>query len=610
MISSAGPRSGGAPAGRKAIPDRALLRPAWALGLALVLALQWLAIERQSLTGDEAYHLLAGHQALRYGANLLNWEHPPLAKLVGALPTLEGPPLAPPLRVERALPAIALVHRDAGRLESLTTSGRWLMAAVFALPLLVASAALGHHFGGPWAGLLLALTLGLAFPFVPFLGMILTDAPFALAALLTLLAAIGFVASPGVAGAVLLGLAFGLALVTKFTAVLMVPTLLAAFAWVAAAERDRRWARLAGEAAVAVLGALAVVWTVYAVANRAAPPAALRETAAAYAGGRGTLVVGDRLLPARAALTELAVDVPGAGQWLTGLLGVRAQNELGVYPCYAFGRIRADGFRWYFPAVVLLKTPIALLVAAAAGVLLGRPRRGRAPRSLLRPDVTLVVVTAVVYAAAAVSSSYNIGGVRHLLPVAPLLLLPLAVWLARRPRAGLVVVAVLAAESFALVPVWLAATNTWWLGERNPARLALSHGDLEYRQSFETLAAEAEQRGLHELRVLYPGLQPEVLRPYLPDADLVEPGEPTTPGWYAVSALVEQFVPAILHAEPGAMGDEEGLRQLALGYRPLWRRVRRGEDHGWIAGTFHLYRLTGRETPTRRPAGPAPGGPR
>ena len=26
-------------------------------------------------------------------------------------------------------------------------------------------------------------------------------------------------------------------------------------------------------------------------------------------------------------------------------------------------------------------------------------------------------------------------------------------------------------------------------------------------------------------------------------------------------------------------------------WEPLWRKVARGEDHGYVAGTFHLYRL-------------------
>ncbi len=574
---------------RAAARDPRLLAGAAGIGLALVLVLQFLAIQGQSLTGDEAHHLLAGHQALRYGANLLNWEHPPLAKLVGALPTLREAPLLPPLRVEQALPAMASLYRDRDRLQRITIAGRGAMLIVFGLPLLVACAALGRHFGGAWAGLLLALMLGLAFPFVPFLAMVLTDAPVALAAQLTLLAAIGYATSPSPRRAALGGLALGLGLVTKFTAVLLLPTAVVAFSY-AVATRKRGWLRLVLEPAIAVLVALAVVGSVYAAANRAATARSLRATAAAYSEGRGTLMVGERLRGAEPWLVELAARVPAAGEWLTGLLGVRAQSAIGVYQCYLFGRVDSGGFRWYFPAVIALKTPLAILVTAAA-LAASRWRAGAVRIPRLRADAVLVVVTVVVYLGAAIGSSYDIGGVRHLLPIAPMLLLPLAVALARRPWLGLGLVAALAIESLALSPLWLAATNTWWLGDRNPARFAFSHGDLEYRQSFVALATAARERGARGLRVLYPGLPAEALHAYLPAAELIGPGAATPPGWYAVSVLVEQFVPAILRAQPAALGDASGLRRLARGYRPLWRRVRRGEDHGWVAGTFHLYRL-------------------
>ena len=72
--------------------------------LSVVIGLQLWAIGAQSLSGDGAYHLLAGHQALRYGQNLLNLEHPPLVKLLVSTPLLlEDEPLAPPLVVEQAL---------------------------------------------------------------------------------------------------------------------------------------------------------------------------------------------------------------------------------------------------------------------------------------------------------------------------------------------------------------------------------------------------------------------------------------------------------------------------------------------------------------------------
>ena len=40
---------------------------------------------------------------------------------------------------------------------------------------------------------------------------------------------------------------------------------------------------------------------------------------------------------------------PRLAQWVTGFLGVRIQNRIGVYPSFAFGEVRSAG-RWWWPA--------------------------------------------------------------------------------------------------------------------------------------------------------------------------------------------------------------------------------------------------------------------
>jgi len=214
------------------------------------------------------------------------------------------------------------------------------------------------------------------------------------------------------------------------------------------------------------------------------------------------------------------------------------------------------------------------------------------------PPPLLLALTAAVYLLAAVTSNYNLG-VRHLLPIMPFLFLPLAVWLARRPRAATAVLALLAFEAVVLTPRWMSQTNTWWLGARNPTRFALSAGDLEYRQSLVQLARWARAHDVERLKVLYPALGQPVIRMYLPDARLLGPGDRLEPGWYAVDVTVEQLVPALRAADPGDVWDGADLHRAAEQWWPFWQAlVARGEDHGWVAGTFHVYRLP--------PAGPVP----
>lgn len=573
----------------------ALLAVACAL---LAVGLQIVAIHAHSLTGDGAHHLLAGHQALRYGQNRLNLEHPPLVKLVAALPlAVAAQPLAPPLRVEQALGMINTIHEQPVLLRRGTITGRYLVLLAFGLPFLAACYGLGRHFGGPGAGVVLAAMVAFSACSLANLTILQTDTALALAYGLTLLAAFRYRRAPTLDSALLLGSAFGLGLAVKHSALLLLPTLLLALLPSAWAEGRRR----SGHLLAAGLMALALLHLTYAAANLAYRSAEGRETIRSYSHNQGTVTVHDRLRAAEPWLLRLEAFDPYLAQWLTGLLGVRAQNAIGPYPSYAFGTVRSDGRWWYFPALLLVKVPLPVLVAgllALVAVLRRRPAAASGRASPWRRDGWLVAVTAGVYLLGAMASRYNLG-VRHLLPVLPFLFLPIALVAARRRWSAALLVGALALEAVLLTPLWMSATNTWWLGAHNPSRFALGAGNLEFRQNFVQLARAAEQRQLHGLRVLYPTLDERVVRAYLPDARLAVPGDPVVPGWYAVNVTVEQFIPALLRASPATLYDYAGLHRLAERWLPFWQQVATGRDEGYVAATFHLYHV-GAEDPLDR----------
>lgn len=550
----------------------------------LAIGLQIAAIHSQSLSGDGAYHLLAGHQALRYGQNTVNFEHPPLVKLVVALPLLfDSEPLDDPVRVDEALARANRVYGKAELVRRATVRGRYVALLVFVLPFLAACYFVGRRFADPRTGLVLALMTALSLSVLPYLTILQTDTAVALAFLATLLAAARFLECPSTGRAALLGLAAGFALAVKFSGLLLGPTVLLAVA-LAKTSRLRRLGRLALAGAVA----LATLEAVYLAANLDYDAELGRETIRVYCANRGTLAVDDRMASWEETLLSVERADPRLAQWLTGLAGIRIQNAIGVYPSYAFGEVRSGGRWWYFPAVLAVKTPLAILVAAAftAAACFSRRRKRGGGSSWALPGLTVAV-----YLAASVTSSYNLS-VRHLLPILPLLYLPVARFVASRKWWAEVLVGALAVESMVLAPLWMSATNTWWLGEVNPTRFALGAGNLEYRQNFIQLARYAESNDLDPLNVLYPALPDEVLRPYLPEARLKRPGQDLEPGWYAVNVTVEQLVPALLAARPEDVYRYRELRRGAEAWHPFWRAVvERGQDHGWVAGTFHLYRL-------------------
>jgi Dolichyl-phosphate-mannose-protein mannosyltransferase len=611
-------------------------------GVAAVLALQGLAVARQSVTSDESFHLLAGTQADRYGRNGLNLEHPPLVKMIAALPlatTAAVPRLVAP---EAHEPPLAAIYAEPAAEARARLGGRTLAAAVFGIPFLAVAFLLGREVGGGAAGLCLALALGLSFCVFPYLPLVYMDTAAALGVGLTLWTAGRLLRRPDLASALALGLALGLALASKFTGLLALPVAAAALLLTPAPGRrawPEAWRRLLG-AAVVALAAWGLVEITYAAANRRYDSAFGRETIRRYCENRASMIVGDRLRSWEPYLLALERHDPRAAQWLTGLAATRAQNAIGTYPACNFGTTHSRGRWWYYPVLLLARTPIVLLAATAAALataLAARRRRkervgdrgegtagaaeGQGPVSgaataadapaaafdavVRRRFVALLASTAGIFLLVAVTSNYN-AGLRHLLPVLPILYLPAALWLARRPRVAAVAFAALLVESLALAPTWISPTNTWWLGRRDPMRFALSTDNCYYHQNLIALGEAAERRALRPLFVLDPALGAPQLDRYLgPGVALPPERSPLPAGWYAVGAAAEVCVPAILRSSPDEMYGYPRYRAIALRWLPATVTVTvagAGEDHGYVAHTFHLYRLA-------RPALPDPAAP-
>jgi hypothetical protein len=645
-------RGGDAPAGR-------FWRVAALAGALAILLLQGLAVTRQSLTSDEIFHAIAGDQADRYGQNGLNLEHPPLVKMVAALSLLSTPrPVAPLAQATSAKPIL-----DAPGTEArVRLGGRTLAAAAFGIPFLIVAFFLGRAAGGPAAGITLALLLGLNFCVFPYLSLLYTDTAAALGLGIVLLAAAGFLRRPNTRSAILLGLGLGFAIASKFTGLLAMPAV--AGALVLAPVRFRAWTqtwrRLLCGAVIAIV-AWGVVEVGYGIANRNYQAAFGRETIQRYCENHASMIVGDRLKPFEHRLLSLETRDPRAAQWLTGLLATMAQNSIGTYPACNFGKMHSRGYWWYFPVLLLARTPLVLLLAsaaaAAATVLARRRRRARrvgagavetigaagaeergaaaergetaerretaerdgtaeggggaatergeadaATAVRRRGFVALLFLTAGVYLLVAMTSNYN-AGLRHLLPILPILYLPAALWAARRPRAAMALFTALLVESLALAPTWISETNSWWLGRRNPMRFALSTDNCYYHQNLIALREVVERQALHPFFVLDPAIGGPQLERYLGQGVALTPEQTPLPaGWYAIGAAAEVCVPAILRSSAQEMYGYPRYLSIAERWQPAPAAVaQQGEDLGYVASTFHLYRLAKPAVPAAPP---------
>lgn len=207
-----------------------------------------------------------------------------------------------------------------------------------------------------WVGLLPAhlATIGIALDpnLVAHGSVATTEMPYALAVLLVLGVALAFLERTDAKRAALLGLALAFAFTAKFTAFLLLPGL-AVLPLLAPAPRAVRTARMLRFTVVIVAVAWLAVSASYLFVGFGAPMA--------EAPWKSTPL---RALAAAAPGLRLPVPL----DFVTGIdICIAHERERG-WPVMLFGRRFPDGVWFYFLALWALKTPLALLLAEAAGL--------------------------------------------------------------------------------------------------------------------------------------------------------------------------------------------------------------------------------------------------
>jgi hypothetical protein len=385
---------------------------------------------QKSLTFDEPLHIYAGYSYLRWRDFRVNPEHPPLAKVLAALPLLALK--VDPTSITRAERDFVQQRKEYGWIlaDHLFMSNDDAESLFFYAKLvMIGLAATLGIFVFLWARALYGLAAGIValavYCFDPNVlahsSIVHTDMPFALC----FFAGTYFFwrTSNRFTWINLLctALFFALSSVTKFSFIVILPVwavlgIIRAFSsnpqqsQITSPELvDRvssKLVLLALVLATAVIMAYVVVWTAYGFRFDAV-------------GQQKEQMLVDRLLSKQSWLSPLLVLnsqyflLPEA--WVYGLLDTFKDLDRSSY---LFGEISKDGSWLYFPIAFTVKTPLPtlLLINAALGFLLFRRRAHRGDIFLLLPVFIFFFV--------AVWSRLNIG-VRHILPIYPFLF----VWL-------------------------------------------------------------------------------------------------------------------------------------------------------------------------------------
>ncbi len=491
-----------------------------AFGILLLIVLALLRVAstypRLSHTADEPAHLACGLEWWERGAYTYEPQHPPLARIAAATgPYFAGRRL-PPGEIERLERHAAgtdlnrytaasgftesglelLLARGYSYLDTLTLA-RLGVLPFFAL-LLAAVAVWAWPISRTHA--LLAVLLASTTPMLlGHAGLATTDMAFTAFAVAGLAAFHFWLEKPGWKTAAWLGATWGMAFLSKFSALLFLPVGAAAvwLTWFFVDTRLPRpplfsatnWTRRAGTLAGAAAAAFLLTWSMY------------RFSAAPLAGPESRphaevdLVFG-KSGPMHSLAYYLieSVSIP-APEALHGLLAVLHHSAEG-HKSYFLGEYGAGGWLLFFPVLLLVKTPIPILLLSAVGT--GLAVRGRAWRALA-PLAAAVAIVAV-----SLPATINIGS-RHVLPVYALLCLSAsyAVPILWRRKAGKAAVAALLSWHLiggaAAHPDYPGFFNAFAGG--NPERI-VADSDLDWGQGMVGLTKELQNRGIEEFWVV------------------------------------------------------------------------------------------------------------
>lgn len=419
--------------------------------LILMIASAW----NDSAIMDELAHIPAGFGYVKHLDFRLNPEHPPLIKAVSAL--------FAEVAVRPHFPTDTSAWQD-------DVNGQWGQGTVFLyesgndadriifwsrVPVMLLAILFGWVFFvwtrgrfGERASILALVFFAFSPTVLAHARFVTTDMGAAFGFFIGIVGFIAFLEHPDAKRTALAGLLLGIALLLKFSTVLLLPVyavLIAAWVivepHVSRAERMRLTTRLIGKTVIAGIISVIVISLVYGVLVWNYPRERQLRDAEFLLGSYG-------FRPAVAlnlALIKHPLTRP-FGEYLLGFLMVQ-QRSAGGNTAYFLGDVSAAGSRWYFPALYLFKEPLPVhllsLIALSFAVSKFPRRKRREPErngAVRRwiaghfPEFAALIFIAI-YWAASIRSPLNIG-VRHVLPTFPFISLlvsrQIAEWLGAR----------------------------------------------------------------------------------------------------------------------------------------------------------------------------------
>jgi Dolichyl-phosphate-mannose-protein mannosyltransferase len=411
-----------------------------------------------SQTNDEAAHLVSGYSYWTTGDWRLNPEHPPLSKLAAALPLLGmGLQFHPDAQSWANADEFALgrqfLYRNIRPADDILFRAR-IVTICFAAALILVIAAWALQRFGPFPALIAAVFAA----FDPILlshgHYVTSDVPVTLFYFCAILAWVSWLEEGGRKRLLMTGVFTGLALATKFSALLLFPAFLALLAF---RRRRIQWEHALYLCIVPFL----IVWATYGFDIRT--------------------VTGDpRIGPRLSAISPLA-HVPIPAYYFFRGIQLLFRHAHSGHTAYLLGRLCSHGFVAYFPVAFLVKTPLGLLLALALASW---------PLLFLNRKWLWLAAAPATYFVISMCAGIDIG-IRHILPIYPFLYLLVAAAASHSKRASavaLICASAVMVETSAAYPLWLGFFNAAAGGPLHGTRYLLD-SNVDWGQDLKRLPA-------------------------------------------------------------------------------------------------------------------------
>lgn len=486
--------------------------------LVLMAALADGAVRRESATFDEVAHIGAGLSCLQKLDMRMNEEHPPLAKVLAAVPlvvrgvhadyshpswTFSGSGIFKQMLGEWIFGDWLISHWNEPQ-----STVFWARQPMLFLTLLLGVVLFiyGSRLGNEWGGLLCLCAYATMPVMLAFGPLVLTDIAITLFALLTLWAFAEMWKAPSRRTIIWFGLAFGGALLSKFSAGLLFfcfPAFILSLRWRPLPQQPvdktelRKWRRLRWRSLIlGVILAALVVYVVYLILSWNEPT----DSLSILGHNTAALVLRRLLMPPWIYLRGLA------------LFAFTAKP-----PAYLFGLSYPHGVWFFFPVLFLLKSPISFLLLLVLALTVGLVARLRPARlTLVAEDMELhwraIWIFLAIYTTACILSRFQFT-IRHFSISLALLILMLAPlpkalnqlrssgWPFARAAVWITVALALASIATAVraYPYYLPFLNSFSGGR--PAYELVADSNLDWNGGLLEAESFVQQRGLNRVLI-------------------------------------------------------------------------------------------------------------